>query len=199
MWWCSVFERIADHATRAPVLLPEQNQKTSTRALLSSWMPEFQAVEDALWQVLDATLDSATGARLAQFAALVGEPRAGLLDEALYKVARARIAANRSRGRDADLATVLAWFGVPFEVVDFAPAAVLVTLGAFPGDGLPRRIASLVRRAVAGGVGAQTVSPVVEGASLVFASQSEDVEVAPGAGLSDAAQTQGGALSGVMT
>lgn len=194
-----MFERIADHQARALALLPEQNQKPETEKLLESWMPEFQAIEDALWQVLDAGLGTATGARLEQFSLLLGEARGGLLDEALYKVARARIVANRSRGRDADLATALAWFGVPFEVVDFASAAVLVTLGAFPGAGLPRRIAALVRRAVSGGVGAQTVSPAVEGAALVFASQSEDVESSPGAGLSDTAQTQGGALSGVMT
>jgi len=193
-----VFERIPDLETRAVALLPEQFQKDGFRDLLASWMPELQAVEDALWQVIDANLDTATGARLEQWTALLGERRAGLLDAALRKVARARILANRSHGRDEDLAAVLDVFEVGFAVEDFDPASALVTLEDFPGAGLPRRIAALVRRAAAGGVGVQTVSPAVSGAALAFASQSEDVESAPAAGLSDAAQTQGGALCGVM-
>ena len=55
-----------------------------------------------------------------------------------------------------------------------------------------------MRRAVGGGVGVQTISPAVVGNPFLLASQSEDVEVSPGFGLSDAGQTQGGALCGVM-
>lgn len=193
-----MFERITDHQARALALLPEQFQKPEFQKLLATWMPEFQAIEDALWQVLDAGLSTATGARLTQLAAIVGEPRADLVDAALRKVARARILANRSRGRDADLAALLAIFEVAVSVEDFEPATTIVTLREFPGAGLARRIAALVRRAVAGGVGAQTVSLVTSGNPLVFASQSEDVEDAPAFGLSDAGQTQGGALCGVM-
>lgn len=198
MWWCSVFEHVTDHATRALALLPDQFQKDGIRALLSSWTPEFQEIEDALWVLFEATLDTATGARLDQYAVLLGEPRQTLSNTALRKVIRARILANRSQGRDADLRAVLLVFAGTFAVQDYEPASVLVTLGDFPGTGLPERIASLVRRAVGGGVGVQTISPAVVGNPFLLASQSEDVEVSPGFGLSDAGQTQGGALCGVM-
>ena len=98
MWWCSVFEHVTDHATRALALLPDQFQKDGIRALLSSWTPEFQEIEDALWVLFEATLDTATGARLDQYAVLLGEPRQTLSNTALRKVIRARILANRSQG-----------------------------------------------------------------------------------------------------
>lgn len=193
-----MFEHVTDHGARALALLPDQFQKDGIRALLSSWTPEFQEIEDALWALFEATIDTSTGARLDQYAVLLGEPRQTLTDAALRKVLRARILANRSQGRDADLRAVLLVFAVTFTVQDYEPASVLVTLGDFPGAGLPQRIASLVRRAVGGGVGVQTISPAVAGNPFILASQSEDVEVAPGFGLSDAGQTQGGALCGVM-
>lgn len=189
-----MFERIADHVDRGLARLPEQFQKDDFRKLLTSWLVEFQAIEDAFWALLTSWLTTATGARLSQYAVLLGEPRQGLGDDELRSVLLARILANRSQGRDADLHAMLVTFATDFLVEDFAPASVLVTFEAFPGEGLPERIASLVRRAVGGGIGAQTVSPVSTDPLLRFAATSEDVEVDADHGLSDTAQTQGGAL-----
>lgn len=194
-----MLERVTDHVARGLAKLPDQYQKPRIRALLASWLAEFQEAEDALWQLLDATLDTATGARLEQWAALLGERRQGLGDVALRKVARARILANRSQGRDGDVVAMLAVFGVAFFVEDFSPAAVVVTLDAFPGDGLPPRIASLLRRTVGGGIGAQLVAPGEKDDEIVFALAEDFDETMTNddAGLADAAQTQGGALAGV--
>ena len=193
-----MFERITDHQARALALLPEQFQKPGFQKLIESWAPEFQAAEDALWQVLDATLDAATGARLGQLAALAGKARAELSDVAQRKVARARIHANRSRGRDADIVAMLERFGVVFSLEDFAPAAVLVTLDAFPGEGLPPRIGALVRRTVAGGIGAQVISPAVAGDTFALAA-GEDLVEADAAGFGNTAQSTGGHLAGVYS
>ena len=191
-----MFEHVTDHVTRALALLPDQFQKDAFRALLSSWTTEFQEVEDALWMLFEATLDTATGARLDQYAVLLGEPRQVLTDAALRKVLRARILTSRSQGRDADLRAVLLVFAVSFTVQDFAPASVLVTLDEFPGEGLPARIGALVRRSVAGGVGAQTVS--VESADDAFAlADGDDIEADENGGLGNTAQTSGGDLAGV--
>lgn len=197
-----MFERIADHEARALALLPEQFQKDDIRALLSSWMPEFQAIEDALWQLIDVNLDTATGARLAQWAGLVGEPRAGLADLLLRRVARARILANRSQGFDADLTAMLTVFATAFRVEDSPPASVLVTFEAFPGAGLAQRLWALVRSTLAGGVGAQTVVPVVADSSFAFAGGDEDMDASADGGFADLSgglPDGGGALVGVVT
>lgn len=189
-----MFEHVTDHAARGLARIPEQWQKEDFRALLTSWLVEFQEIEDAFWALLQAGITTATGARLSQYAVLLGEPRQGLGDDELRLVLLARIVANRSQGRDADLHAMLVTFATDFLVEDFEPASVLVTFEAFPGEGLPERIASLVRRAVGGGIGAQAVSPVSADPLLRFATTSEDVEVDADHGLSDTAQTQGGAL-----
>lgn len=199
-----MFERITDHVARALALLPEQFRRANNEALLTSWIEEFQAIEDALWAVLEATLDTATGARLDQFATLLGEPRLGLDDEPLRLVLRARIVANRSLGRDLDLAAMLAALEVTFTVEDFAPAGVLVTLDGFPGEGLPPRVGALVRRTLAAGVGGQTVSPASVGGTFRLSSDYDAVEVDADHGLADGGlvegdPTTGGHLAGVYT
>ena len=189
-----MFEHVTDHIAKGLARLPEQYQKDKFRGQLRSWLTEFQEIEDAFWALLNAGIATATGARLSQYGVLLGEPRQGLGDDELRLVLLARIVANRSQGRDADLHAMLVTFATDFLVEDFEPAAVLVTFEEFPGEGLPQRIASLVRRAVGGGIGAQAVSPVSADPLLRFATTSEDVEVDADHGLSDTAQTQGGAL-----
>lgn len=191
-----MFEHITDHVARGLALLPAQFQTTKTRALLTSWLAEFQEVEDALWDLAEATLDTATGARLDQFAALLSEPRQGLTNDLLRKVLRARIVANRSQGRDADLAAMLALFAVAYAVEDFPHATVLVTLDEFPGEGLPARVGALVRRVVAGGIGVQTVSPAGDGDAFTLA-EGEDLVEDDDEGFGNTAQDDGGELAGV--
>jgi hypothetical protein len=190
-----VLERITDHVARGLALLPQQFRTTNTQAFLTTLLEEFQEVEDALWQLLDATLLTATGARLTQYGKLLGEPRLELDDDALRKVLLARVVVNRSCGLDRDIAAMLAVFADAFTIVDTPPAALLVTLDAFPGDGLPARIGGLLRRVVAGGVGAQAVIPADASPTFHFAS-GEDIETDADRGFGDTTQTTGGHLAG---
>lgn len=191
-----MFEHVTDHIAKGLARLPEQYQKDKFRGQLRSWLTEFQEIEDAFWALLQAALGTATGARLSQYGVLLGEPRQGLGDDELRSVLQARIVANRSLGRDADLHAVLVTFATDFLVEDFAPAAVLVTFEEFPGEGLPQRIASLVRRAVGGGIGAQVLTPAGEGDVFTLA-DGEDLLEDDDEGFGTTAQDDGGELAGV--
>lgn len=191
-----MFEHVTDHVAKGLARLPEQFQKDDFRALLTSWLVEFQEIEDAFWDLLQAALGTATGARLSQYAVLLGEPRQGLGDDELRSVLLARILANRSQGRDADLHAMLVTFATDFLVEDFEPASVLVTFDAFPGEGLPERIASLVRRAVGGGIGAQVLTPAGD-ADVFTLADGEDLIEDDDEGLGTTAQDDGGELAGV--
>lgn len=192
-----MLEHITDHVARGLALLPRQFRKDRIQALLATWLEEFQEAEDALWDLLDATLLTATGDRLDRYARLLGESRQGLTDSLLRKVLLARVAANRSRGRDRDVTAVLSRFDNDFTIEDVDPAGLIATLPDFQGEGVPARLGGLLRRTVAGGVGAQLITPSSAGALFRFAVGSEDVETSAAAGFGDAAQTTGGHLAGV--
>lgn len=191
-----MFEHVTDHVARGLARLPEQFQKDKFRKQLTSWLVEFQEIEDAFWDLLQAGITTATGARLSQYAVLLGEPRQGLGDDELRSVLLARILANRSQGRDADLHAMLVTFATDFLVEDFEPASVLVTFEAFPGAGLPERIASLVRRAVGGGIGAQVLTPAGD-ADVFTLADGEDLIEDDDEGFGNTAQDDGGELAGV--
>jgi len=191
-----VFEHVTDHIAKGLARLPEQYQKDKFRGQLRSWLTEFQEIEDAFWALLNAGIATATGARLSQYGVLLGEPRQGLGDDELRPVLQARIVANRSLGRDADLHAVLVTFATDFLVEDFEPASVLVTFDAFPGEGLPERIASLVRRAVGGGIGAQVLTPAGD-ADVFTLADGEDLIEDDDEGFGTTAQDDGGELAGV--
>ncbi len=78
-------------------------------ALLSAYLTECQAVEDAMWDVwVDRVLQSnlATGDLLAKLGALVGQTALGLNDVGFRTLITARIATNRSNGRREELINI---------------------------------------------------------------------------------------------
>ena len=107
-----------------------------------------------------------------------------------------RDGANRSQGRDADLHAILVTVATDFLIEDVEPASLLVTFEAFPGEVLPERIASLVRRAVGGGIGAQGLTPAGDADVLTLA-DGEDLLEDDDEGFGTTAQDDGGELAGV--
>lgn len=166
-------------------------------AILSSHLEEVQELEDALWSVIALTLATATDDPLAQCGALLGEPRLTLTDTAWREVLRARILAHRSSGSMPELEAIAAIFaGTGYALSELAPAGLLATFSTFSTTVPGARIGALLRRAVAGGVGAQMVMPASTETTFRFAS-GEDVEPAVGVGFGIVDPTVGGHLAGV--
>ena len=147
-------------------MLAQQFQgKAKIAALLSPWLAELQAVEDAAWQVLTAgAIDGAFGDALDQIGGIVLQPRAGLTDTTYRSVLRAAILANRSNGTGDQLLAILALLlpGAGVHLTEYFPAA-LVADPAAPvaiGAGLA---ADVLRRARSAGVTLHLVDyPVVD-------------------------------------
>jgi hypothetical protein len=176
--------------------LARQFRKPVVEAILTAYLAEVQAIEDAFWALLIISLDWNQGAHLDQIGRLVGEQRGGLGDLAYRSLVRARILANRSRGTFDDVREVLraTLNAISYGLDPVYPAALLAELATFPGTGLPPRIGVLVRRATAAGVGVALVSPAVAGDVFAFAS-GDDVETGDG-GFADIDMSTGGALVG---
>lgn len=71
--------------------------------LLCIFADQVQAAEDALWQIAQDSVDTAIGAQLEGFGAIVGAERQGLSDASYRNLIRATVKANRSRGTTEDL------------------------------------------------------------------------------------------------
>lgn len=94
-----------DHVQQMLDRLPEHlKELPGWEGFLTDVGAEIQALEDALQQLLlERSIDTAVGAQLAAIGRKVGEPPSGLSDDVYRRRIRARIAANRSRGRVEDL------------------------------------------------------------------------------------------------
>lgn len=187
-----------DHVARGlSRLTAKWRGKEAIEAILSSHLEETQEIEDALWSVLALTLDTATDDQLAQYGALLGEPKLTLIDAKWREVLRARILANRSSGSVPELEAILAIFaGAGYELAELFPAGLLATVAVFSSTVPGARIGGLLRRATAGGVGAQLVMPASTETAFRFAS-TEDVEPAVSMGFGIVDPSVGGHLAGV--
>lgn len=100
-------------------------------ALLTAWLTECQAVEDAMWSVFverELQGGTASGDLLDKIGKIVGEPRE-VLDDASYRILiSARIKANRSSGRREELITIASLLnpGAVISIQDNYPAAVVI-------------------------------------------------------------------------
>jgi hypothetical protein len=97
-----------DHVAQILARLPEHlKDLPGWEAWITSFGEEFQELEDAFVQLRDErTIDTATGVTLEDIGRRVGEPPSGLDEEIYRRRIRARIAANRSKGRVKDLIRV---------------------------------------------------------------------------------------------
>lgn len=166
-------------------------------ALLAPALDQVQEVEDALWDVLGATLADATGHALDQLGELLVWPRGSLSDADYRAVLLVVVRCNRSAGTGNELLAVVdALMGATgYTLEEFFPAAVLVSPVAAPSLGT-LLLHTLLKRARAAGVKLHTLD-VLSGTAFVLAS-GERVETDSARGFSDTGGTSGGRLAGVL-
>lgn len=190
--------RIEDHATDGVALLPSMLRRDDIEGLVAGLLAPAQEIEDELFGLSALGLDAEDHA-LTQVGHLVGLPRldATQISDAQYRIAlRGWIRAMRSNGTFEDLDEVLAIIldGGSYTLTE-GEASLLVVPDA--PVAIPDAFAAPILRATrAGGVGAQMVTPRASGFRLASTHEAVDVDAAHG--LADTAQTQGGALAGVV-
>lgn len=97
-----------DHVGKMLARLAEEFRKPRISAVLSGEGVQYQAIEDACWQLLtEFGVDTATGWALDVLGRIVGEPRQGALDADYRLRVRARIRVNRSDGTIEDVIEVV--------------------------------------------------------------------------------------------
>lgn len=209
-----MLQEILDHAARAKArLLAQYRDKPKLAGVLGALVNSVQEIEVALFDVLEQTaVATAVGVWLDRLGAIVGEPRDGASDADFRKYISARIRANRSHGTFEDVIEVIeAWGNATF----FTGDVTLTELGRasfhldISGDIIPfstiadaahlARLARLLPKTRAGGVGAQLLwSPDAEANIFTFSSgASLEASSTQGFGDSSNAAT-GGKLRGVI-
>jgi len=94
---------------------------------LSSYLKENQALEDAVWTLLDnLTLNTTSEAMLDQIGHILNEPRLARTNVQYVPFLRASIAANRSKGRAEDILRVFSVLADTVIYDDFFPAGFRV-------------------------------------------------------------------------
>lgn len=193
--------KITDHVAGGIALLPSRLRQDDVEGLLGAVLEGFQDHEDDAVPLLGLGIDTSEDHALTQLGELVGIKRldATQVSDVQYRrVLRAWIRAMRSNGTAADFDEVLAHVlnGGTYALDEFFPASLVITPDA--AIAIPETFAAKILRATrAAGIGAQMITPPA-GDAFTFATQDEDVETDVALGLADTAQTQGGALCGVV-
>lgn len=100
--------RESDHAGKMLARLGEEFRKPRIQATLSAEAAQYQALEDAYWQLLsEFGIETAVGWALDVLGRIVGEPRQGATDADYRLRVRARIRVNRSDGTIEDVIEVV--------------------------------------------------------------------------------------------
>lgn len=149
-------DHVTDHADRAIARLVQQLQgKPRLASLLRAFVGEVQAVEDALWQVLEQRLlDTAVGAQLDLLGRVVGRARQGMSDESYRTHLRVQIRLNLGSGTGNDILGTFALLvgdATRLQLVEQFPAAFVLRVA----DTLPVAVAdaaSILQAAKAAGV-----------------------------------------------
>lgn len=168
-------------------------------ALLTSWLDEVQAVEDALWSLYGLGIDESSDAALDQIGVVLGHPRPDGLSDALHRrVLHAVVIALRSSGTGDDLlrATHALLDSWAFALTEAFPATVLIEPTAHP-DVPAAVIHAVLRRVRSGGVGLQVID-VPSGDLFTLSSHVELEESDVARGFSDTDRAAGGLLVGVI-
>jgi hypothetical protein len=147
-------EHFTDHVTRGVERLIERYRQPKTSALLSSWLTEVQAVEDAFYQLLtERNIDTATGAMLDMLGRIVGQPRGGRDDDTYRLWISARVLVERSSGTTEQIIAIADKLagGNTVKLREYFPGSFVLDMGALDSHtGL--QIAQLIVPAKAAGV-----------------------------------------------
>ena len=188
---------VTDHVAVGLARLTDRWQKPVIRAVLGAWLAEVQELEDAVWEVLSLTIETASGDALDQYGVLLGTPNPGV-STALYRALLSAAAlAIRSSGTGPELLAILDRLSIDatLELTELFPATLKVepvTTADFPAAVMR----AVLARAVSGGVRLLVVD-VPEGDTFAFSDTDETVTDAA-RGFSDTGGLVGGQLVGVL-
>ena len=169
-------ERIERHFGEAIVkLVPSFWGKPVIAAILRSYINRVQEFEDDCFAVMNAfDIRTCDATRLAILGKVVGQPNLGWDTETYRAVVRAKIATNRSHGRENDLVNVLRLIlgspaGLTVDVRHSAPATVRVQPSEHVDATHMPAVAYLLPKARAAGVKMHFFNPPA-GTGLTWAS-----------------------------
>jgi hypothetical protein len=169
-------ERIERHFGEAIVkLVPSFWGKPVIAAILRSYVNRVQEFEDDCFEVMNAfDIRTCDATRLAILGKVVGQPNLGWDTETYRAVVRAKIASNRSHGRENDLVNVLRLIlgspeGMTVSVQHYAPATVTVSPSVHVDAVHMPAVQYLMPKARAAGVKMHFLNPPAGGA-LTWAS-----------------------------
>jgi hypothetical protein len=191
-----------DHVAQAiGYLLAQFQGKPRIEALLSAYIDEVQALEDALWTLLvDRTLDVAVGPQLTGIGAIVGQSQGSLSTANFRAFIRARILINLSDGTPEELITIARTVEptLQIEIVEVPPAAVVVHFPA-PTTLAPSVFNELLQAAKPAGVELQLqYHPGTVLASAFTLSSTSALQFSPALGFGSSAGGTGGHLDSVI-
>lgn len=111
-------------------LIGQYQDKPNIRGIVSPWLDQIQAAENALWEIVTLRyLNTAAGTQLDTLGVVVGLGRAGL-DDASYVIAlKAQILTNRSDGDPVTIEKVLnLCCPLPYILTEYYVATFRITL-----------------------------------------------------------------------
>jgi hypothetical protein len=142
-----------DHIGDALARMPTQYQgKPNIGALLACYVEQIQILYDGIESVMQAfMLDSAVGFRLEWLGDLVGQPRRGTSDAVYLRWIRARISANRSCGKTADIYKVAGLLLTSWTYSEEPVGVIITTTDTLTVEELSATV-GMLQRAAAGAV-----------------------------------------------
>lgn len=185
-------EHIEHHLHEAIVsLVPPLWGKPVVAAILRSYIRRVQELEDDCIAVLSAyDVNTCDATRLAVLGRIVGQSDLGWDLETYRAIVRARIATNRSHGREDDIINVLRLITgstEPVEITTYSPATMTVTPAEHVDAEHMLAVVFLLRRARAAGV------------QLHFLNPPPDAPSTPGLTFASAVTGGGGELASAVT
>lgn len=113
-------------------LIEQYKESANFKALLTIYIQRYQALEDAIWQVITLRyIDTAFGVQLDGLGAIVNEPRGGLDDTSYLVVIKAKILILKSSGTGNQIQKILNLCippGYTYLYRDLGSAALLVRI-----------------------------------------------------------------------
>lgn len=164
-------EQITRHFGEGLVsLVPSFWGKPVMAAILRSYLRRVQELEDDIFEVLGAfDVRTCDATRLAVLGKIVGQSNLGWDTETYRAVVRAKIAANRSHGREDDLVSVIrlaAGVTTPTEITQTGNATLTITLGETITDAAATALTFLLPKTRAAGVQLHLFRPTDDDALL---------------------------------
>lgn len=194
-------EHQTDHETTGllnRIGIYKEEQSPVLEAILKSYLPQIQAIEDAAMDVLNLRWpDTAEGEQLNVLGRIVGEQRQGRGDAAYASAIQARIKINRSSGTRPELITILELLtSNSFHFENTPPAAFVVWMAGAMTDDEASYLALALGDAQLAGVNGQLVYH--NEATDVLTLGDSTLSTSTSQGLADVSKTTGGDAAGVI-